>query len=1206
MTVVVVAEKPAVARDIAKVLGANVRGDGLLEGNGYVVTWAIGHLVALAQPAQMRAEWKAWRFEHLPMLPRDWPLEVVEETRAQFTVVKKLLRAKEVTRVIAATDAGREGELIFRYIYEASGCRRPVSRLWISSLTPDAIRAGFDRLRDGREYDGLADAARGRSRADWLVGMNLSRAYSITRDEQLSVGRVQTPTLAMLVEREKAIRAFVPEDYLEVVATFEGGTGRYQGVLLAEDGKQTRRLPPDGALAKEIVARVSAGRGVVESVEGETRRLPPPLLYDLTELQRHANRLYGMSAQRTLAVAQELYEEHKLISYPRTASRHLTGDVARTLDSVVRAIEGRYQGLLAPGTGARALSSRFVDDRKVEDHHAIIPTTIRAGDRLPGEHARLYDLICRRLLSAWHEDHVYSTTRAVTAVAVDRFESRGTAVERVGWKVLDVAQRARDDEPKLPPGLAKNQPQAVVDARSLSKQTRPPPRLNDATLLTAMETAGRQLDDKELADALREVGLGTPATRAAIIETLLRREYITRDGKALVATEKGIALIDAVHPAVKSPAMTGEWEAKLASIERGRYDLPRFLAGIEDYVREVIGSIAAAASVSERSPIAKTRSRAHEGSLESLLSTVFKLPGFRPYQEAVCRAATAGEDVLLVMPTGAGKSLCYQLPGVARGGTTLVISPLIALMEDQVQKLAALGLAAERIHSGRDRLASRRACAQYLEGELDFLFIAPERLRVPGFPEMLARRLPSLIAIDEAHCISKWGHDFRPDYRMLGQRLPLLRPTPVIALTATATPAVQDDILEQLGLPAASRFIHGFRRDNLGVELSESNPGARTDAVRAILRDRARRPAIVYAPTRKVAEETADDLRRDFPAVAYHAGMSSAERDRVQTAFLTGNVEVVVATIAFGMGIDKADVRTVVHVALPGSLEGYYQEIGRAGRDGKPARAVLLHSFVDHKTHEFFLERDYPDVPTLAKVFAKLKGDPESPDLVRGRARVEQEVFDKALEKLWVHGGAIVDHEGNVRRGEPGWEQPYLAQRAHRVAELGHVARFTRSQSCRMLYLVRHFVGGNPGGGPRRECGDEHDGGAACGLCDVCAPGLSVATREPSRREEAAAAKILAGLARGDVATGRLHKELFGSGGVDRRSFEHLLGQLVREGLVTVREDSFEKDDETIFYQRASLTPAGAVRVRGESVAAPPAKRARGKKKAKRRRRRAG
>ncbi|MGZ3448050.1 MAG: DNA topoisomerase 3 [Polyangiales bacterium] len=1198
VTIAVVAEKPSVARDLAAVLGATKRGEGCLEGGGYVVTWAIGHLVALAQPHQMRAEWKPWRFDQLPMLPADWPLEVVPETRDQFEIVKKLLRARDVTRVIAATDAGREGELIFRYIYEASGCKKPVSRLWVSSLTPQAIRDGFARLRDGREYDGLADAARGRSRADWLVGMNLSRAYSIAMSDHLSVGRVQTPTLAMIVEREKAIRSFVPEDYLEVVAKFTPETrdtpyeGTFFRPLGADSRELTRRLPADGAEAERIVERVAGGRARVESVEAQTRTLPPPLLYDLTELQRHANRLYGMSAQRTLDVAQQLYENDKLISYPRSDSRHLTRDIANTLGAVVDAVKGRYLAQLARGTGIEPLSRRFVDDSKVTDHHAIIPTTIRAGE-LSGDKWRIYDLICRRRLSAWHEDHVYASTRVVTAVDspadCDRFESTGTAVERVGWKVFDAFGGKKKVEEELPGGLAKGQSLRVLGARAVPKQTKPPPRLTDATLLTAMETAGKKLDEKELSDAMKDVGLGTPATRAAIIETLLRREYIVRTERSIEATDKGIALVDRVHPDVKSPAMTGEWEAKLAKIQRGEHALPEFLSGIERYVREVVGRVRTDTPPRVTPPPPQRAQVGVEG-LSALLESRFGFRAFRPYQEAVCRASTAGEDVLLVMPTGAGKSLCYQLPGLARGGTTLVISPLIALMEDQVQKLNALGLAAERIHSGRDRLASRRACALYLEGKLDFLFIAPERLRVPGFPEMLARRLPTLIAIDEAHCISKWGHDFRPDYRMLGQRLPLLRPAPVIALTATATPEVQGDILEQLGLPEASRFIHGFRRTNLAIELCECNPSERTKAVRALLRDRSRRPAIVYAPTRKGAEELARDLRKDFPVAAYHAGMDAGARERIQAAFLAGELEVVVATIAFGMGIDKADVRTVVHVALPGSIEGYYQEIGRAGRDGSPSRAILLHSFVDQKTHEFFLDRDYPEVPLLAKIAASLGAESVSRDALRRRLKLDDEVLDKALEKLWIHGGAVVDHEDSVRRGENAWERPYLAQRAHRIAELAEVASFARSHTCRMLYLVRHF-------------GDQEDGGEPCGVCDVCAPASSIAgrVREPSGSEQASLMKILASLSRADgQAAGRLHKDTFGET-LERRSFEHLLGGLARAGLVEVREESFEKDGETIAYQRVRLTATGRQRV-GAQLGPIPLRKAPPKKKPARRR----
>ena len=386
-TIAVLAEKPSVARDIASVLGATGKGDGYLHGNGYVVTWAIGHLAALAQPHEINPAWRQWRRDHLPILPSEWPLIVYEKTKDQFEVVRRIVNSPRISSVVCATDAGREGELIFRYIYEAAHCEKPFRRLWISSLTPDAIRKGFTALRPGSDYDSLADAARGRSRADWLVGMNLSRAYSLAYGENLSVGRVQTPTLAMLVERELAVRSFVAEDYLEVAATFHptGGPREslYQGTWFRkqperggdkETLRMAMRLPADGEEAGRIIARARTGTAAIESIESEIQKMAPLLLYDLTELQRHANRLFGFSAQKTLDVAQALYERHKLISYPRTDSRHLSQDAAATLPRIVQAIAAPYQAHLAPGTGERPLGRRFVDDAKVTDHHAIIPT----------------------------------------------------------------------------------------------------------------------------------------------------------------------------------------------------------------------------------------------------------------------------------------------------------------------------------------------------------------------------------------------------------------------------------------------------------------------------------------------------------------------------------------------------------------------------------------------------------------------------------------------------------------------------------------------------------------------------------------------------------------------------------------------------------------------------------------------------------------
>ena len=567
-------------------------------------------------------------------------------------------------------------------------------------------------------------------------------------------------------------------------------------------------------------------------------------------------------------------------------------------------------------------------------------------------------------------------------------------------------------------------------------------------------------------------------------------------------------------------------------------------------------------------------------SLHALLEQRFGFRAFRANQEAVCEAAVAGLDVLLVMPTGAGKSLCYQLPALARGGTALVISPLIALMDDQAAKLSALGLNVARIHSGLPREAAREACRAYLDGTLDFLFIAPERLRVPGFPEMLAKRKPGLIAIDEAHCISQWGHDFRPDYRLLGAHLQNLRPSPVIALTATATTQVQHDIVTQLGLGFGGRepavFIHGFRRDNLAIEVVEVPKPRRAAFAAELLADPSARPAIVYAPTRKDAELLAGELGQAFPAAPYHAGLDPDHRERVQRAFLAGELQVVVATIAFGMGIDKANVRTVLHAALPATLEGYYQEIGRAGRDGLPSRTILMHSFADRRQHDFFFEKDYPPPPRLDALFRCLGDEPVHwsalPERLKARERIslDAEDCDKALEKLFGHGGAVMDYEGFVTRGSERWRAPYLAQSQHRAGQIQQVIRFAESGECRMAQLVRHF-------------GDTEDGRADCGLCDICAPSASLTqtARPLDAAERSLAHGIVAalggsGYGGGSKSTGKLHAELCAKNGLPRDAFEDLLAALATAGFVRLDEATFEKDNRTIPYRKASLTHEGA------------------------------
>ncbi len=555
--------------------------------------------------------------------------------------------------------------------------------------------------------------------------------------------------------------------------------------------------------------------------------------------------------------------------------------------------------------------------------------------------------------------------------------------------------------------------------------------------------------------------------------------------------------------------------------------------------------------------------------LSGILHSTFGHREFRPHQQAVCEAAAAGRDVLLVMPTGAGKSLCYQLPALALGGTAVVISPLIALMDDQANKLTSLGLRVARIHSGRSREDSRQACRDYLAGELDFLFIAPERMRVPGFPEMLAKRKPSLVAIDEAHCISQWGHDFRPDYRTLGQHLPALRPASIVALTATATPAVREDIVAQLQLQQPKVFVTGFRRDNLAVEVVELSKPQRNPFTAKLLKPESARPAIVYAPSRKAAEELATELNRQFPSAAYHAGLLPTVREKVQTEFLSGKLDVVVATIAFGMGIDKANVRTVVHAALPASVEGFYQEIGRAGRDGLPSRSVLLHGFADRRLQEFFLEKNYPPTTDLERV-AQVLPDEFTPvndlhNLLRSKKDLmDRETLDRAIEKLLAAGVALMDMAGDVRTtGEGQWQKGYESQVAMKRAQIDRMIAFAESNTCRMAALVQHF-------------GDTTDRRTSCGLCDICNPsGESAnAAHQPTGEERRWLRLILSSLEARSTSTGKLFTDLHLV--KDRGDFDALLEGLARAGLITIANDTFRNPEgKDITYKKAAITFEG-------------------------------
>lgn len=576
---VVVAEKPSVGRDIARVLKCRERGDGCLLGEKYVVTWAIGHLVALCDPDELNEKYKKWRMEDLPILPESIPLKVLPKTKSQFRILKKWLCDKETDRIICATDAGREGELIFRFIYQEAGSNKPVDRLWISSMTDEAIQEGFAALKPGAAYDNLYVSASCRAQADWLVGMNASRAFTLKHNALLSVGRVQTPTLNILVKRHLEIAAFKPEEYYTITLDF----GDYQGMWFKEGQENDTRIPTKEA-AEAIVQSVKGREGKVLLSDSTPKQELPPQLYDLTTLQRDANRLLSFTAQKTLKVAQSLYETHKAITYPRTDSRHLPDDMAGPAKKAMQCLPDLYQTLI-PGAmpeGKLSHPRRIFDNSKISDHHAILPTPKKTDiNKLPPDEKKLFDLIARRLLAAFYPAHTYDALKVVTGVNEHTFRTTGRTVKETGWKKVyeGVEKSAKNDDTPLP-ALVPGDKRTVQKAASKKETTKPPPPHTDGSLLSAMERAGKDIEDEELREQMKDSGLGTPATRAAIIERLVAVNYVQRKGKTLLATDKGVELIHVAPPEIASPETTGRWELALNHIAAGSQEAPSFLQGI--------------------------------------------------------------------------------------------------------------------------------------------------------------------------------------------------------------------------------------------------------------------------------------------------------------------------------------------------------------------------------------------------------------------------------------------------------------------------------------------------------------------------------------------------------------------------------------------------------------------------------------------------
>lgn len=603
MKALVIAEKPSVARDIARVLKCGKNINGAIEGECYVVTWGLGHLVELADPESYDARYKEWRMEDLPMIPDPFKLEVIKQTGKQYQAVKSQLHRKDISQVIIATDAGREGELVARLILKKAGSRLPIKRLWISSVTDKAIKEGFASLKDGKEYESLRDAALCRAEADWLVGINSTRALTCKYNAQLSCGRVQTPTLAMIAAREERIRAFVPKPYY-------GMKARVQGISLTwQDKAASSSSSFDRARIEGLLSSLKNEPAQAEQIKRTPKKKQPPLLYDLTELQRDANKQYNYTAKETLNIMQRLYENHKVLTYPRTDSRYLSQDIVPTIKERLKACSVGPYRKIAGALINRPLPQKmaFVDNSKVSDHHAIIPTEQFVQlDHMTVDERRIYDLVVRRFLAVLYPPCEYEQTEVTVRIGSERFTARANVVTQTGWKAAYEGQSGsweEDESTEAAESSADSQKllslkegdvlKGVVLAMTEGK-TKPPAPFNEASLLSAMENPAAYMEskDKAMAKTLGETGgLGTVATRADIIEKLFSSFLLEKRGKDIFLTSKAKQLLELVPEDLKKPELTAQWEMKLSAIAKGDLKRDAFMEEIRDYCKELLGQI---------------------------------------------------------------------------------------------------------------------------------------------------------------------------------------------------------------------------------------------------------------------------------------------------------------------------------------------------------------------------------------------------------------------------------------------------------------------------------------------------------------------------------------------------------------------------------------------------------------------------------------
>ncbi len=1175
MKILVVAEKPSVAEHIAQVLGVSEAKPGYFSSDKYLISWALGHLVGLCEPGEIEPAWKPWQLSQLPMIPRRWPLKILPKKKSQYMVLQKLLDRNDLEYIVCATDAGREGELIFRYIYQHSRCQAPAQRLWLNTLTPAAVKQGFDSLSPSARFDDLANSARARAQADWLVGMNFSRAVSLLFGEEASVGRVQTPTLGLIVTREQEIRRFEPEEYFELWADFSLDSGpSLRGCWQGSDPTSKQRLSQEDEAAA-IRARCLQGELSWRDFQSEKKLSLPPLLLDLNELSRQACLEYGLTAAQTLDIAQKLYEKCRLISYPRTDSRYLSSALKPSLSALAQHVARQLDLDPEHERYRQPIAQRYVNDDKVSDHHAIIPTLEYPGALSEAER-QVYQLICNSFIRLFWSAYRYQTGEALVEVLspqhADYFQVEWVQTLDPGWTRLVAAPRNELGPQIVTKSPGGSEKLALDTLKVVNKLEEGPQPYDDASLLEAMQKAGSLESEGETI----EVGLGTSATRAQTIEALLSRGYLRREGLHLRAQTKGERLLASLPHSLADVELTCSWERKLKVIEEGNYSPVVFMREVRRFCEELLLEL-----------LAPPR---YQGQPQEPVYSELPLPPDPPTDpqtlslddlDWVCHDLLAveevGEDVRRsVRLLWEGEDCIYQgfdsfraftaycAAGLLQAEITVIICPDASLCETRTQYLRRLGHRAERLHSGRDEVFSQEVCRRYEEGRLDFLFLTPDQLQRPGMIERLQQVHPGLLAVESAEKLSTWSHHFQPDYLALSKLLDALRPAPILLVYGPCDRGVLEDVAEELELAEPQRIQMPLQGEGLALEWVPAEGHQRERAVHELALQSDNLPMVIYLAHEQMAERIHAALNYSSRVCRATSQQSIYQQQDAIEAYNRGQASILLTNLGRLPGLKAERTTTVLHTALPPSLPLYLQQIlSVGGNAGGELRCLALHCPADHHRFEFWLQQINPEVSLLEDVIMQCESGTSTRQGLAELCGLDARTFSAVLEIL-LASRALLEREGKLHQGREGWQTIAKSFREHQEKLRRDVLSFFEAHRCRYQSLAQAL-----------ELAPSEE---TCGLCDICDPdGCKL---QVWRRPDAEEFKVLEQLRdsleyQEAPSIAQIFRTLQCEELSTRDALQPYIRAMVNAGLAEVWIDSLEKKGFTQNYQRMQLTPEG-------------------------------